>query len=56
MSTARTAACALAVVVLSVVAVAQGPGVVRVNLASPWVELHAARVRLLAGAPAVKST
>jgi DsbC/DsbD-like thiol-disulfide interchange protein len=56
MSTARTAVCALAVVVLSAVATAQGPGVVRVNLASPWVELHAARVRLLAGAPAVKST
>ena len=27
----------------------------RVNLASPWVELHAARVRLLAGPPAEKS-
>ena len=56
MSTARTAVCALAAVVLSGVATAQGPGVARVNLASPWVELHAARVRLLAGAPAVKST
>jgi DsbC/DsbD-like thiol-disulfide interchange protein len=57
MSTARTAVCALAAVVLSGVATAQGPGVARVNLASPWVELHAAaRVRLLAGASAVKST
>ena len=55
MSTARTAICALVVVVLSVVAVAQSQSVVPVNLASPWVELHAARVRLLAGAPAVKS-
>ena len=55
MSTVRTAVCTLAVVVLAVVAVAQGQGVVRVNLASPWVDLHAARVRLLAGAPAVKS-
>ena len=55
MSTARTAICALVVVVLAVVAVAQSQGVVPVNLASPWVELHAARVRLLAGAPAVKS-
>jgi DsbC/DsbD-like thiol-disulfide interchange protein len=55
MSTARTAICVLAVVVLAVVDVAQSQGVVRVNLASPWVELHAARVRLVAGAPAVKS-
>ena len=55
MSTARTAICALVVVVLAVVAVAQSQGVAPANLASPWVELHAARVRLLAGAPAVKS-
>ena len=55
MSTARTAVCALVVVVLAVVAVAQGQGVVPVNVASPWLELHAARVRLLAGGPTVKS-
>src|SRR4249920_2818336 len=54
MSTARTAVCTLAVVVLAVVAVAQGQGVVPVDVASPWVELHASRVRLLAGAPTVK--
>jgi DsbC/DsbD-like thiol-disulfide interchange protein len=54
MSTDRTAVCTLAVVVLAVVAVAQGQGVVPVNVASPWVDLHASRVRLLAGAPAVK--
>lgn len=55
MSKARTAICAVVVLVLAVAAVAQGQGVVRVNLVSPWVELHAARVRLLAGAPVVKS-
>ena len=55
MSTVRTAICALVVVVLSGVVIAWGQGVVPVNLASPWVELHSARVRLLAGAPAVKS-
>ena len=54
MSTARTAICTLVVVVLAVVAVAQSQSVAPANLASPWVELHAARVRLLAGAPAVK--
>jgi DsbC/DsbD-like thiol-disulfide interchange protein len=55
MSTVRTAACLLVVVVLAVIDVARSQGVVRVNLASPWVELHAARVRLVAGAPADKS-
>jgi len=55
MSTVRTAACLLVVVVLAVIDLARSQGVVRVNLASPWVELHAARVRLVAGAPADKS-
>ena len=55
MGTTRTATFALAVVVLCAVAAALGQGVARVNLVSPWVELHAARVRLLAGPPAVKS-
>ena len=55
MSTVRTAACLLVVVVLAVIDVARSQGVVRVNLASPWVELHAARVRLVAGAHADKS-
>src|SRR5437588_1132985 len=55
MSTVRTAACLLVVVVLAVIDVARSQGVVRVNLASPWVELQAARVRLVAGAPADKS-
>jgi len=55
MSTVRTAACLLVVVVLAVIDLARSQGVVRVNLASPWVELQAARVRLVAGAPADKS-
>ena len=55
MGTTRTAIAALVVVVLCAVAAALGQGVARVNLVSPWVELHAARVRLLAGPPAVKS-
>ena len=55
MGTTRTAIFALVVVVLCAVAAALGQGVARVDLASPWVELHAARVRLLAGPPAVKS-
>ena len=55
MGTTRTAIVALVVVVLSAVAAALGQGVARVNLASPWLELHAARVRLLAGPPAAKS-
>jgi DsbC/DsbD-like thiol-disulfide interchange protein len=55
MSMPRTAICALLVVVLPVVGVAQGQAVAPLNAASPWLELHAARVRLLAGPPAVKS-
>ena len=55
MGTTRTAIAALVVVVLCAVAAALGQGVARVDLASPWLELHAARVRLLAGPPAAKS-
>jgi DsbC/DsbD-like thiol-disulfide interchange protein len=55
MSAARTAICVLVLVVLSLVVAAQGQGVVPANIASPWVELHAARVRLLAGPPVEKS-
>ena len=54
MNTAGKATVALVAGALAAVAVAQGQGVARVGLASPWVELNAARVRLVAGAPAKK--
>jgi DsbC/DsbD-like thiol-disulfide interchange protein len=59
MSTARTAICALVVAAAAAAAaaaaIAQGQGVARAGLASPWVELHSARVRLVASAPATRS-
>jgi DsbC/DsbD-like thiol-disulfide interchange protein len=55
MSVARTGTCAFVAAVLAGAIAAQGQAVAPVNLASPWVELHNARVRLLAGPPAAKS-
>jgi DsbC/DsbD-like thiol-disulfide interchange protein len=55
MSAARTGICAFVATALAGVAAAQGQAVVPVNLASPWVELHNARVRMLAGPPATKA-
>jgi DsbC/DsbD-like thiol-disulfide interchange protein len=55
MSAARTGTCAFVAAALAGVVSAQGQAVVPVNLASPWVELHNARVRMLAGPPATKS-
>ena len=55
MSVARTGTCAFVAAVLAGAVPAQGQAVAPVNLASPWVELHNARVRLLAGPPAAKS-
>ena len=49
MSTARTAPGAFVAAALAGVAAAQGAGCGSGNLASPWVELNTARVRLLAG-------
>ena len=51
MSTARTVICALFVTALVGVVAAQSQAVAPANLTSPWVELHNARVRLLAGPP-----
>jgi len=55
MRAARIAACAFVVAALAGVAAAQGQAVVADNQASPWVELHNARVRLLAGPSAAKA-
>jgi DsbC/DsbD-like thiol-disulfide interchange protein len=55
MSTSGPALCALAAIALSIAAVAHGQGAAPVDVASPWVELHGARARLLAGPPAAKS-
>lgn len=55
MSTARTAICATVAAAFAAVGIASAQGVIRVGLASPWVELGSARVRLVAGGPAVKS-
>jgi DsbC/DsbD-like thiol-disulfide interchange protein len=54
MSIARTALCATLVVAVAAVA-AQGQAVTPNEPASPWVDLHKAQVRLLAGPPAAKS-
>jgi DsbC/DsbD-like thiol-disulfide interchange protein len=54
MSTARAAICALLLAAVAAVSIALAQGVARVALASPWVELHSARVRLVGSAPAVK--
>ena len=55
MSAARTAVSAFVVALLAGAAAAQGQVVVSANLASPWVELNNARVRMLAGPPAAKA-
>jgi DsbC/DsbD-like thiol-disulfide interchange protein len=55
MSTARTVICALFATALVGVVAAQSQAVAPANLTSPWVELHNARVRLLAGPPATKA-
>src|SRR5204862_1429203 len=55
MSVARTGACVFVAAVLAGAVAAQGQAVAPVNLASPWVELHNARARLLAGPPAAKA-
>lgn len=55
MSTARTTICATVSALFAAVAIASAQGVIRASLASPWVELSSARVRLVAGGPAVKS-
>lgn len=55
MSTARTAICATVAAAFAALAVAGDRGVIRASLASPWVELGSARVRLVAGGPADKS-
>jgi DsbC/DsbD-like thiol-disulfide interchange protein len=55
MSAARTAICAFVVAALAGVVAAQSQAVAPANQTSPWVELHNARVRLLAGPPAAKA-
>lgn len=52
MTTVRTALCATAAAALAALAVAGDRGVIRASLASPWVELSSARVRLVAGGSA----
>jgi DsbC/DsbD-like thiol-disulfide interchange protein len=54
MSTAPAVICAFALAALAGAGDTQAQAQ-RVSLASPWVELHAARVRLVGGPPAVKS-
>jgi len=56
MSTSGPALCALAAIALSIATVAHGQGAAPADVASPWVELHAARARLLAGPPAAKAS
>ena len=55
MRAARTVICAFVATGLAGVAAAQGQAPAQASPASPWVELHDARVRLLAGPPAVKA-
>ncbi len=55
MRTAPPVICAFVLAAVAGVAHSQGQAAQRLNLASPWVELHSARVRLVAGPPAVKS-
>jgi DsbC/DsbD-like thiol-disulfide interchange protein len=55
MSAARTGTCAFVAAALAGVAAAQGQAVAPVGPASAWVELHNARVRMLAGPPAAKA-
>jgi DsbC/DsbD-like thiol-disulfide interchange protein len=55
MSAARSAVCAFFVAVLAVAPGAYGQVSAPGTLASPWVELHNARARLVAGAPAAKA-
>jgi DsbC/DsbD-like thiol-disulfide interchange protein len=54
MGMAPTTICALAALTFAGAASAQAQAVQRVGLASPWVELNSARVRLLAGPAAAK--
>src|SRR5260221_5305895 len=55
MSAARTGTCAFVAAALAGAVAAQAQAVVAVNPTSPWVELHNARVRMLAGPPAAKA-
>ena len=55
MSAAPTAICAFVVAALAGATAVHGQTPARGDLASPWVELHNARVRLLAGPPAAKA-
>jgi DsbC/DsbD-like thiol-disulfide interchange protein len=56
MSVAPAGTCAFVAAIVAGVVAAQGQAVVPANLASPWVELHNARVRMLAGPPAEKAS
>jgi DsbC/DsbD-like thiol-disulfide interchange protein len=55
MSAAPTGICAFVVAALAGTAAVHGQTPARGDLASPWVELHNARVRLLAGPPAARA-
>jgi DsbC/DsbD-like thiol-disulfide interchange protein len=55
MSAARTATCAFVAAALAGAAAAHGQAPAQANPASSWVELHNARVRLLAGPSAAKA-
>jgi DsbC/DsbD-like thiol-disulfide interchange protein len=54
-SATRTAICAFLAALIGVTGAAHAQASAPVDLASPWVQLHNARVRLLAGPPAAKA-